>query len=186
MFCHKIQRYRFKIRLRNIPLRTKSLIFQDADQQKFIAGTVVEAGSDTTRNQNNCMVAAATSDPSWVARVRKDLDRVCGSNAERLPTYDDIDKLPIIHAVVKESLRWRPNIAETGFPHALTEDLEFEGYKMEKGTIFSWNSFHISMSPEEYEDPVAFKPERFMNEHVMDPLEGNWGFGAGNFLPTLT
>lgn len=140
---------------------------------------MVEAGSDTTRNQNNLLVAAATVDMSWVHRVRKDLDRVCGANAERLPTYDDIDDLPIIYAVVKETLRWRPNITEAGFPHGLTEDLEFEGYKFEKGTIFSWNSWNICMNPEEYEDPQKFKPERYMDEHVYDTLQGHFGFGAG-------
>jgi cytochrome P450 len=139
----------------------------------------VEAGSDTTRNQNNLLVAAATTDMSWVHRVRKDLDRVCGANAERLPTYDDIDKLPIIYAVVKESLRWRPNITEPGFPHKSTEDLEFEGYNFEKGTVFSWNGWYLALSPDEYEDPLQFKPERFMDEHVYDTLQGHFGFGAG-------
>jgi len=177
MLCHEVQLRRGEIRFR----KSSSLphLSQDPAQQKFIAGTVVEAGSDTTRNQNNILVAAATSDMSWVHRVRKDLDRVCGANAERLPTYDDIDQLPIVYAVVKETLRWRPNIAETGFPHMSTEDFEFDGYKFEKGTVFSWNGWNLSLSPEEYEDPLEFKPERFMDEHVYDTLQGHFGFGAG-------
>jgi len=125
------------------------------------------------------LVAAAATDMSWVHRVRKDLDEVCGHNAERLPTYDDVEKLPIIYAVVKESLRWRPNIAEAGTPHKLTEDMEFEGYSFEKGTLFTWNSWHISLSSKEYENPSSFVPERYMNEHVYDTLQGHWGFGAG-------
>jgi cytochrome P450 len=181
MLCNEIQFHCWKIRFCKYSSCLQGLTFQDPDQQKFIAGTVVEAGSDTTRNQNNLMVAAAATDPSWVDRVRKELDAVCGHNAERLPNYDDIEKLPIIQAVIKETMRWRPNITEPGFPHALTEDLEFEGYRFEKGTIFTWNSWHISTASNEYEDPLAFKPERYMNEHVWDTLEGNWGFGAGMF-----
>jgi cytochrome P450 len=139
----------------------------------------VEAGSDTTRNQNNCLVAAAATDMSWVHRVRKELDEVCGHNAERLPGWEDFDRLPMIQAVIKETMRWRPNIAETGFPHVFTEDCEFEGYHFEKGTVVTWNSWHISTSPKEFEEPLKFKPERYMNEHLWDTLEGNWGFGAG-------
>lgn len=116
---------------------------------------------------------------SWVHRVREQLDEVCGHNAERLPQWSDYEKLPMIQAVIKETLRWRPNLTEIGNAHLAIEDFEFEGYRFEKGTIFSWNSWHISLNSQEYEDPLMFKPERYMNEHVWDPLEGNWGFGAG-------
>jgi hypothetical protein len=115
--------------------------------------------------------------------VQKELDKVCGANAERLPQYSDVEAMPIIYAVIKEVMRWRPNLSEAGFPHALTEDMEFEGYHFQKGTVFSWNSYHITMNPDEYENPAAFVPERYINEHVYDVLEGQWGFGAGKPCP---
>jgi cytochrome P450 len=123
-------------------------------------------------------VAAAATNMSWVHRVRKQLDEVCG-DAGRLPDWSDIEKLPMIQAVIKEILRWRPNMAETGFPHVFTEDCEFEGYHFEKGTVVTWNSWHITSNPEEYEDPLEFKPERYLNEHLWETLYGHWGFGAG-------
>jgi len=45
--------------------------------------------------------------PDFVARVRKQLDEVCG-DAKRLPTFDDHDRLPLVTACVKEALRWKP------------------------------------------------------------------------------
>jgi Cytochrome P450 len=92
----------------------------DQDQQMFIAGSLIEAGSDTTRNQNNLVIAAAAVYPEWVAKARKQLDEVCGVNAERLPNWEDWEKLTYIHAVSKEGLRWRSNGADTGVPRALT------------------------------------------------------------------
>ena len=145
----------------------------------------MEAGSDTTRNANNILVAAAaSSNMSWVHRLRKQLDEVCGHNAERLPDWSDIEKLPLIQAVIKETLRWRPNMSETGFPHVFTQDCEFEGYHFEKGTVVTWNSWHITSNPEEYEDPLEFKPERYLDEHLWDTLYGHWGFGAGMAFST--
>jgi cytochrome P450 len=96
----------------------------------FVAGTLIEAGislsgfvdqgSDTTRNQNNVLMAHAAHDPSWAKKVRAQLDEVCGHNAERLPEYTDWDKLPLIHATIKETLRIFPNLVQLGAPHALT------------------------------------------------------------------
>lgn len=92
----------------------------DQDQQMFIAGSLIEAGSDTTRNQNNLLIAAAAVYPEWVAKARKQLDNACGHNAERLPDWQDWEEVPYMQAVIKETLRWRANGADTGVPRTLT------------------------------------------------------------------
>jgi cytochrome P450 len=84
---------------------------------------------------------------------------------------------------VKESLRWRPNLQEVGFPHRLSEDLEFEGWKFEKGTIFTPNAWYIHLNPQEHYEPLNFRPERYLDEYVNDPLQGHWAFGAGTSFP---
>lgn len=73
----------------------------------FMAGTLIEAGTDTTRVSLNQLVAGSALFPDWIERARKELDAVCGSNAERLPTRDDAPALPLIKAAVKETLRWK-------------------------------------------------------------------------------
>lgn len=145
----------------------------------FVFGTLMEAGSDTSRVSIGQIIAAAAVYPDWVIRARGQLDAVCGYNAERLPQFSDRDKLPYITAVVKEGFRWRPNIAEIGAPHCLTRDDEYEGYRFPAGTIFTWNAWAISLSPDEYEQPERFWPERFLNDDLNNPLKGQWGFGPG-------
>lgn len=54
------------------------------------------------------MIAGAATYPDWVIRARQQLDEVCGADAERLPGWEDRDRLPYITAVVKECFRWRP------------------------------------------------------------------------------
>jgi Cytochrome P450 len=72
----------------------------------IVAGTLLEAGSDTTRVSLGQMIAGAATYPEWVATARKELDAVCGANAERLPEWSDHEKLPYITAAVKESFRF--------------------------------------------------------------------------------
>jgi cytochrome P450 len=64
------------------------------------------AGADTTAATLNSFVLAITVFPDALAGAHEELDRVVGPN--RLPTFDDEDKLPYIRAMVKETLRWRP------------------------------------------------------------------------------
>ncbi|KAF5981717.1 cytochrome p450 [Fusarium bulbicola] len=151
----------------------------DQDDLYFMAGALMEAGTDTTRTSLDQIIASVVLFPDWAERARKELDEVCGTNAERLPTAKDAPKLPRIKAAVKESLRWKPIIGETGIPHALTRDDEFEGYKIPAGTVVTYNHWAISNDPEEYEEPERFWPERFIDEDLDKPLQGHLGFGTG-------
>lgn len=154
-------------------------------QKTFVFGTLMEAGSDTSRVTIGQIIAGAATYPDWVVRARQQLDKVCGHNAERLPQWEDRTDLNYISAVVKEGFRWRPNIAEIGAPTMLIKDDEYEGYKFPAGTVFTWNAWAIALSPDEYEQPERFWPERFLNGEEESALKGHWAFGPGK-LPTLT
>lgn len=160
-------------------------------QKLFVLGSLIEAGSDTSRVTIGQIIAGAVLYPDWVQRARKELDAVCGNHAERLPQWEDREALPYITAVVKEGFRWRPNIAEIGAPTTLIKDDEYEGYKFPAGTVFVWNAWAIALNPKEYDEPERFWPERFLNSDLNNPLKGHWAFGPGNsklfliFHPTL-
>lgn len=146
----------------------------------FSLGGLMEAGSDTSRIALSQLLFAASTEPdqSWVRKAQAALDEVCGSNAERLPTIDDKPALDYITAIVKEGWRWRPMV-QIGLPHMLIQDDTYEGYRFPAGTIFTWNAVAIALDEAEYEDPLRFKPERFLNDDLMNPMKGHWGFGPG-------
>lgn len=79
----------------------------DRDSLYFLGGTLMEAGSDTTRVSLNQIAAAAAVFPDWVQRTQEQLDEVCGPNAERLPTAADAPQLPLVKAAAKESIQWK-------------------------------------------------------------------------------
>jgi cytochrome P450 len=49
---------------------------------------------------------AITKFPEVLEAAQEELDWVVGP--DRLPTFDDEERLPYIRAMVKETLRWRP------------------------------------------------------------------------------
>ncbi|KAF9729672.1 cytochrome p450 [Paraphaeosphaeria minitans] len=159
-------------------------------QRLFALGSLIEAGSDTSRMTLSQIVAAAATDRRWVEEAQAALDRVCGV-AARLPEFSDRGELPYLSAVVKEGFRWRP-FAEIGMFHTLIKDDVYEGYHFPAGTVFTWNAWHIALNPDAYPDPLRFWPERWLDpsiksvdpSKVEDPLAGHWSFGAGRRVCT--
>jgi cytochrome P450 len=73
----------------------------------FMAGTLIEVGSDTARITLMEVLAAAMLYPDWVERTQEQLDSVCESKAERLPGFGDSTQLPLTKWIIKEGLRWK-------------------------------------------------------------------------------
>ena len=74
--------------------------------------------------------------------AQSQLDSVLGGG--RLPDHSDIDDLPYVVAIVKETLRWAPPLP-IGATHRLMEDDEYRGMFMPGGvTILEniWYSGH--------------------------------------------
>lgn len=72
--------------------------------------------------------------PSVQALVQNEIDRVVGT--DRLPTFEDRPSLPLVEAVVRETLRWRP-ILPLAVPHTTSEDDVYKGYYIPKGRHLS-------------------------------------------------
>lgn len=116
---------------------------------KWTAGSLYTGGADTVRaisiesstdysnikqtvSALSCFYLAMALYPEVQKKAREELDRVLGPN--KLPTFDDRDKLLYIEAIVKETLRWHP-VAPMGIPHLCTEDDIYNGYLIPKGAL---------------------------------------------------
>ncbi|KAI0387367.1 putative cytochrome P450 oxidoreductase OrdA-like protein [Hypomontagnella monticulosa] len=145
---------------------------------KWSALSLYAGGADTTVSSVASFYLAMTLYPEVQKKAQEEIDRVIGPN--RLPTMEDRGKLPYIEATVKEVLRWHP-VAPMGLPHANTEDDVYEGYLIPKGSVILANVWHFTHDPEVYDDPMAFKPERFLTadgqKSAPDPHTFVFGFG---------
>lgn len=76
-------------------------------------------------------ILAMVIHPEVQRKVQQQLDDTLGM--QRLPTFADREKLPFINWVVWECLRWNP-VLPLGLVHLVSEDDEYRGYFIPKGT----------------------------------------------------
>ncbi|KAH9058061.1 cytochrome P450 [Lactarius vividus] len=94
-------------------------------------------------------------------RAQAELDAVVGRS--RTPTFADLQHLPFICAMVKETLRWRP-VGPVDVPHCSMEDDWYNGMFIPKGTIVMANVWHLNRDPEIYgADAADFNTARFLD-----------------------
>lgn len=107
--------------------------------------------------------------------AQAEIDAVVGQ--DRLPTFEDRDKLPYIRALAPELLRWAP-VTPQGVSHrAMREDV-YEGYRIPKGAAILVNFVSLSLGKEMHPDPLEFKPERFLGPSPQShPRKFSFRFG---------
>ena len=69
-------------------------------------------------------------------KAQNQLDDVLGR--DRLPEHSDIDNLPYITAIIKETFRWSPPVP-IGLAHRLMEDDVYKGMFIPAGTTLLEN-----------------------------------------------
>ncbi|KAG2021126.1 cytochrome P450, variant 2 [Coprinopsis cinerea AmutBmut pab1-1] len=144
-----------------------------------VAAMTYVAGADTMVSSGKVLFLALANNPDVQRRGQEEIDTVIGPG--RLPTPGDLQKLPYVQAIVMELTRWY-TVAPLGLLHAATEDDEYHGYFIPKGTFIFPNSWAILHDPNVFDDPFAFKPERYLkngtiNPDVLDPEVAAFGYG---------
>ncbi|KAI7731098.1 hypothetical protein M8C21_026404, partial [Ambrosia artemisiifolia] len=75
------------------------------------------------------------------------------------PTH--ISKLPYLQACIKETMRLHPPVPLL-LPHMAADTCEVLGYTVPKNTKVFVNLWAMGRDPKVWDDPLSFKPERFM------------------------
>ncbi|GAB1318300.1 Fumitremorgin C synthase [Madurella fahalii] len=132
------------------------------DMCGMIAGTALEASSDTTASTLAGFVQAMVLYPEAQRKAQAAIDDVCG---ERFPNITDMEQpgAQYIRACVKENLRWMPT-AILGVPHAVIQEDEYMGYRIPKGASVVYNVWAVHMNPHRHPNPRVFDPSRYMND----------------------
>lgn len=149
------------------------------EEISFLTGNMIGGGVDTTASTTLTFILAMCAFPEVQRKAQKAIDEVVGG-ADRLPSWTDEERLPYIRACVEEALRWRTVTILGGIPHSPSQDDEYNGYLIPKGTWITGNLWAIHRNPNEFPDPDEYKPERFIDKTRPYPnKKGHNAFGWG-------
>ena len=123
---------------------------------------------DNPANAVEWAMAEMINQPEIMKKAMEEIDRVVGK--DRLVQESDIPELKYIKACARESLRIHP-MAAFNVPHLSTADAVVSGYFIPKGSHVLLSRVGLGRNPRIWEDPLRFKPERHMNDDVVDLSE---------------
>eukprot|EP00253_Pinus_taeda_P013566 PITA_13566 len=118
------------------------------------------AAVDTTANTTEWAISSLLQHPAVLKRAQEELDVIVGR--ERMLEESDLPDLKYLEAIVKETLRLYP-VAPLFLPHLSKEACTVGGYHVPANIQLFVNVWGIHSDPAEWERPLEFEPERFMN-----------------------
>nr|GMD43505.1 cytochrome P450 82C4-like [Ipomoea batatas] len=126
---------------------------------KAVVLSMLQDASETFASHLTWILAVLLKHPESLMRVQEEIDTNIGK--ERWAEDYDINNLPYLQAVVKETLRIYPPGPYLA-PHEAVKDCIVDGYHIPKGTQLYVNVWRLHRDPKIWSDPEKFLPERFM------------------------
>jgi cytochrome P450 len=149
-------------------LLTRLMNARDEDTGEAMAETLLRdesltiffAGHETTARTMTFAWYALAANPEVEARLHEELDRELGG---RVPTVEDLQRLPYTMGVVKEVLRLYP-----AAPFYLRDAFEADtisGFEIPPGAAVMLSPYYTHRHPDFWPDPERFDPDRWTPEH---------------------
>ena len=121
------------------------------------AATIFMAGHETTAATLTWAFYLLAKAPWAEASLHAELDAVLGG---REPTADDVANLPYARAVIEETLRLYPPVPI--LPRQAREATQVGDIAVEKDALVLVVPWILHRSPDLWEQPMHFRPERFL------------------------
>ncbi|KAB2093966.1 hypothetical protein ES319_A02G125600v1 [Gossypium barbadense] len=135
-----------------------------------LASEFLNAGTDTTSTALQWVMANLVKYPHIQDKLFLEIKGVVGDGEEI--KEDDLQKMPYLKAVILEGLRRHPP-GHFVLPHCVTEDTVLGDYLVPKNGTINFMVAEMGWDPKVWEDPMAFKPERFMRNEQMFDITGS-------------
>ncbi|GMI88768.1 cytochrome P450, family 87, subfamily A, polypeptide 6 [Hibiscus trionum] len=161
-----------------LPLEKRKL---NEGEMVTLTSEFLNAGTDTTSTALQWIMANLVKYPDIQNKLWVEIESVAGDNNGEIKE-DDLQQMPYLKAVILEGLRRHPP-GHFVLPHRATEDTILGGFKVPKNGTINFMVADMGWDPNVWEDPMAFKPERFLSDEVFD-ITGSreikmMPFGAG-------
>ncbi|GAV79642.1 p450 domain-containing protein [Cephalotus follicularis] len=150
------------------------------NQIKGLLMDIVVGGTDTIATTVEWVMVKLMQHPKVMEKVQEELTQVLGLN--NFVEEFHLPKLQTLDSAVKETLRLHP-VAPLLVPHCPSISCTVGGYTIPKGTTVYLNVGAMHKDPDLWDNPLEFRPERFLNDPSLFDYYGNnlqyLPFGAG-------
>ncbi len=143
-----------------------SMLIQARDAESGVAltddellghtGVIFAAGHETSANALTWTLFLLSQHPEVAADLLDELESVLHSEA---PTVEQLQQLPLLERVIKESMRVLPLIPWNG--RVTSQPTELGGYALPAGTEVFVSIYQTHHMPEVYPEPERFNPKRW-------------------------
>lgn len=151
----------------------------DRDHMAYLAAGLFEAGTETTAMTLNTFLLAAACYPACMKRAQAELDDHMrtsqGVEPHKVPTFDDLEHLPLLAGLVREALRLTPT-GSSGVGHTPTSarptslaihnqtsnDPSFMLHVSPSTTVLA-SIYGLHHDAATYRDPWRFDPGRWLD-----------------------
>ncbi|KAM3406442.1 hypothetical protein ACQJBY_000497 [Aegilops geniculata] len=134
------------------------------------------AANDTVSGTIEWAMAELLQDPQSMTKLQQELKSVVGSKTH--VEYSDIDRLPYLQAVVKETLRLHAVVPLV--PNKAEATVKIQGHTVPKGSTVLVNVWAVHHDAEAWPEPNKFIPERFLQHEQEVSFQGAADF---RFVP---
>ncbi|XP_073404049.1 cytochrome P450 27C1-like [Dendrobates tinctorius] len=160
-------------------LLTSLLISKELSVEELYANMteMLLAGVDTTSFTLSWATFLLAKNPQIQQSVYNEIVMNLGKDVE--PTAEDVPRLPLVRAVLKETLRLFPVLPGNG--RVTQDDLVIGGYLIPKGTQLALCHYSTSYDEDYFSAAEEFRPTRWLRHGHLDRVEnfGSIPFGYG-------
>ncbi|MCO5612586.1 hypothetical protein L7F22_066854 [Adiantum nelumboides] len=130
---------------------------------KAILSDIFAAGIETSAISIEWGLSELLTHPSIMKRLQEELESVVGGS--RLVCESDVEHMPYLRAVVKETMRFHP-VSPILAPHMASQQCQLLDFDIPKNTHVYVNAWAIGRDPTSWDRPLEFRPERFLDSDV--------------------
>ncbi|CAN6205842.1 unnamed protein product [Urochloa humidicola] len=130
------------------------------DEIVSLCSEFLTAGTDTTSTGLQWIMAELVKNPAVQEKLHAEIKAATGDDKEEV-SEEAVQRMPYLKAVILEGLRKHPP-GHFVLPHKAAEDMEVGGYMIPKGATVNFMVAEMGRDGSEWERPMEFAPERFM------------------------
>ncbi|VUC34757.1 unnamed protein product [Clonostachys rosea] len=98
-----------------------------------------------------------------------------------LPLYRDVDTIPLLDAIILETLRLYPSV-QGAQPRVTPKDTTMGPFQVPQGVLVQSYAYHAHRNQDAFPDPEKWDPERWLRaspEQLVNMRKWFWAFGSG-------